>query len=369
MSRPANFREYAVSIDAIVDGLAGQVDALVSHLLPNATKEGHEWMVGSIAGERGRSMAINRSSRAGVWMDFGASEGGDALDLVAAVLFRGNKTEAIKWAKSWLGLDGADPHRLKTYRQDAEVRARQRSDEDRQSEEKMRDMAGRIWRGAQHRIADTPVEAYLCARGIDLRALKRQPGVLAFDPKCWCKETSGPLPAMIAEIRKGKDFVGIHRTYLQTTRDGDAAKAMLRESKKTLGRYVGGCIPLWRGDDPRKWAELWNDGPDETVVLAEGIENALSVVVQAPQYRVAASVSLSNLAALELPATVKTVIIARDNDEEGSKAAHAYEKAVDSHISRGRIVREARAPPPHKDFNDWLRALRQEQASNAGGRV
>lgn len=366
MKRQQN-RDYAVSIDALVTGLASQIDALVVHLLPNATKEGHEWMVGSTAGERGRSMAINRSARAGVWMDFGAAEGGDALDLVAAVLFQKNKTEAIKWAKSWLGLDGADPYRLKVYRQDAELRAKQRTDEDLQSEAKTRHTALSIWRDATHRIADTPVEAYLRGRAIDLRPLGRQPGVLAYAAKCYCKDVNRRIPAMVAEIRKGKDFAGIHRTYLEVLRDGRVVKASVVDAKKSLGRYVGGCIPLWRGADPRRWADLWDDGPDETLVITEGIENALSIVIADPSRRVAATVSLSNMAALELPATIKTIIIARDNDEEGSKAALAYEKAVDSHYGQGRIVKAARAPAPHKDFNDWLQALRRLDTTTPGG--
>lgn len=369
------FRDYAVSISAIIDGLAGQVDSLVEHLLPNAKKDGHEWFVGSLAGEPGRSMAINRGSRAGVWKDFASGETGDALDLVAQVLFRGDKTEAIKWAKSWLGLDDADPARLKQYRIQAEARARTRKEEERQTEEKMRDAAGRIWRGSEHRIAGTPVEAYLMGRAIDLRAIGKAPGVLAFSRECWNKETNEKMPAMIAEVRKGRDFVGIHRTFLHVGRDGSAHKARLEEPKLTLGRILGGVIPLWRGADPRRWSELFADTykkepqADEVLVLAEGIENALSVVVADPSFRVAATVSLSNMAAcaVELPACVKTIIIAADNDTN-PKTIAAFNRAIEAHVAAGREVREARAPSPHKDFNDWLRALRIEQ-DTAGGRA
>ncbi len=362
-------RDYAVSLDTIVDGLRQSIDALVEKILPNAVKDGHEWFVGSLAGEKGRSMAINRKGRPGVWQDFASSEGGDALDLVAGVLFRGDKKEAIKWAKSWLGLDGDDPERIKTFRRQAEAHARTRANEDRQQEDKMRDAAGRIWRGAAHRIKGTPADAYLVGRGIDFAELGKQSGSLAFSAKCWCSETNGPLPALVAEIRRGREFVGIHRTYLDDAfADGVVRKARLREAKKTLGRYVGGCIPLWRGLDPRKWAQLWEEGgADEVVVLAEGIENALSVVMADQSFRVAATVSLANMAAVELPPCVKEVIIARDNDAEGSKADIAFGRAVEAHRAAGRRVREARAPAPHKDFNDWLVALRAGAAQSSGG--
>lgn len=120
--------EYAVSIDTIKAGLEASIDALVAKLLPGAIQDGDEWMIGSVAGEAGRSMAINRKARAGIWKDFAADMKGDALDLVAAVLFRGDKTEAIKWSKSWLGLDGQDPERIKQFRLRAEETATKNKD-------------------------------------------------------------------------------------------------------------------------------------------------------------------------------------------------------------------------------------------------
>src|SRR5262249_51158176 len=104
--------------------LATRVDSLVPDLLPHAVIDGDEWRVGSVAGERGRSMAINRGARPGIWKDFGAGDNmrGDALDLIAQVLFRGDKGKAVAWARSWLGLDNLDPARIEQHRRTAEVR-------------------------------------------------------------------------------------------------------------------------------------------------------------------------------------------------------------------------------------------------------
>src|SRR5690606_22637502 len=93
--------------------LASRVDSLVLQLFPLAVKDGAEWRIGSLAGERGRSMAIHSGGgKAGVWSDFSAGMGGDALELVAHALFAGDKKQAVAWAKSWLGLDNMDPARL-----------------------------------------------------------------------------------------------------------------------------------------------------------------------------------------------------------------------------------------------------------------
>lgn len=67
--------------------------------------EGAEWRVGSLAGEPGRSCAIHLGgTKSGVWSDFASGEGGDALDLMAAVRFGGDKRAALVWSRRWLGI-------------------------------------------------------------------------------------------------------------------------------------------------------------------------------------------------------------------------------------------------------------------------
>src|SRR4051794_22452675 len=67
--------------------LARSINSLVADLLPAGKREGHEWFVGSIAGEAGHSLGIHLTgAKAGVWSDFATGDRGDALDLVRAVL-------------------------------------------------------------------------------------------------------------------------------------------------------------------------------------------------------------------------------------------------------------------------------------------
>ena len=72
--------------------------------LPNGKREGKEWVVGSLAGESGKSCKIAISgARAGIWCDFATQESGDALDLYAR-LNRLSIADAIQQAKSELGI-------------------------------------------------------------------------------------------------------------------------------------------------------------------------------------------------------------------------------------------------------------------------
>ena len=66
--------------------LARDVEGVAKMLLPNGKRDGHEWRVGSLDGEAGKSMGVHLTGqKAGVWGDFATGEGGDLLDLWAKV--------------------------------------------------------------------------------------------------------------------------------------------------------------------------------------------------------------------------------------------------------------------------------------------
>lgn len=91
--------------------LADRVGAVASHLLPAGRKEGHEWRIGSVDGEAGRSLGVHLSgAKAGVWCDFNSGEGGDLLDLWMKVRVV-TLTEALAEASAWLGLEAPKIHR------------------------------------------------------------------------------------------------------------------------------------------------------------------------------------------------------------------------------------------------------------------
>lgn len=87
--------------------LAADVYRVVTHLLPAGRKAGHEWEVGGVGGESGRSLKVRLTgARAGVWSDFATGQGGDLIDLWRVT--RGLAlSETLGEIKLWLGI--ADP--------------------------------------------------------------------------------------------------------------------------------------------------------------------------------------------------------------------------------------------------------------------
>lgn len=87
--------------------LAARAADVARFLLPGGKLESGNWCVGSIGGEKGGSLRVQvAGGHAGLWADFAGNEGGDLLDLWAAVRNVALGV-ALREAKDWLGL--ADP--------------------------------------------------------------------------------------------------------------------------------------------------------------------------------------------------------------------------------------------------------------------
>lgn len=344
-------------IGDIVGGLAARSEALARELLPHGVREGHEWRVGSLAGEAGRSLAVHLGGgKAGVWSDFASGESGDALDLVAGVLYRGDKKRALAWARHWLGIDNGA---LTAPRTDPLPARLERSGHD-----EHRAAACRIWLGAQRELRGTAAESYLRSRGIDLARIGRQPRALRFAPRL--RHPCGEFwPALVAAVSRDGRQVAVHRTWLRHDGSGKAPvpptpDGRTGDSKMTLGSCRGGLIPLWRGASGRP---LRDAPPGDALILSEGIEDGLSCALAAPEYRVAGAISLANMGAIQLPPAIATVIIAGQNDpwfDDRAAREHGARRGLDRAIrnfqAQGKEVRISR-PPCGKDLNDTLRGV------------
>jgi hypothetical protein len=338
----------------IAEMLTMRMDALVRALFPQGRRDGAEWRIGSLLGEPGKSLAIRiTGSKKGIWKDFASGQTGDALDLVAEAMCHGDISEAIKWAKGWLGIDRYDDAQLQRVREDARRDAEKRAQSEQKYTDANRFIAQRMWLHGGHNILATPIAAYLAGRSIDLNLLPRLPRALRYSSECYSSETGQRYPAMLACVNgpDGKQ-TAVHRTYLQIHPDGRVTKAALEKAKAVLGSYAGGYIPINRGASNKRIS----DAPaDDRLVITEGIEDALTLALAVPECRIIAAVSLSNMANLVLPEQLKLITIAADNDQDNPQAMRGLQRAIDAFKAQGRTVRVARSAKG-KDFNDWRMA-------------
>ena len=312
--------------------LAQHAEAVCRHYLPAGRRQGRYWMVGDVENAPGASLFVRLSGptagkgAAGKWQDAATGQHGDLLDLIGLRCGLIRFADRADEARRFLGQAKARPSQCRTpHRQIVQQRDAVRSTQ----------AAQRLFAAARS-PRDTLAAAYLQARGIVLPDGERW---LRFHPRCLHRpDPASPVtfwPAMIAGVTdQGGSLIGVHRTFL--SRDG-RCKAPIASARRALGVLHGHAV---------RFGAVHN-----LMVVGEGIETVLSVVIALPSLPAAAALSAANLAATLFPTTLRRLYIALDNDTAGERAAmtlslRAQEAGIDPIVLR----------PRRGDFNDDLRA-------------
>lgn len=320
---------------ALARALGARAEAVCRAYLPHGTKSGRYWMVGNVHGETGRSMYVRLAppGTPGWWSDAATGERGDLLELLRRQRGDVRMGGAMAEAARFLGDVPAPAH--------AQVPPRRRPGAHGRGE-----APRRLW--AMCRPVDgTAAEAYLRARGI--RAF-RYPSI-AFHPTLYYRSADDSnhfrrLPALVARVTAPNGaFLGVQRTYLDPA---GPEKANVPDPKKCMGAIQGGAVVLGEAQAP-------------TLVVAEGVETALSVLTARPALRAAAALSAGGLGGYRPPDGTVQVLIARDGDAAGIAGAERLEAAC-----RARAIPVAVLAPTHGDCND---ALLADGAETLGARI
>ncbi|MFN3076372.1 MAG: toprim domain-containing protein [Alphaproteobacteria bacterium] len=283
------------SIADIAAALRDQAEAVAMALLGEPTsRTRHElrW------GRHGSLALVLTGSKAGLWHDHSAGEGGDILALVQREMGR---EAGLAWAKSWLGMEGGLP---------PPFRLRPTPKPETATDDATRKLARAHALMARSRpIRGTIVERYLASRGLVLPddTSLFDPGSLRFAPDVWHWPTQSRLPAMVAPIVNilTNDLQGLHLTFLAADGSG---KATVDKPRLYHGPKAGGCVKL-TGD------------ADVTLGLAigEGIETSLTALVAG--YPTWACLDAGNLGAFPKLLGIGSLTILADHDDAGRKAA------------------------------------------------
>lgn len=307
----------------ISNALAAQIEALAESLLGKPTQRaGHE-----LRYRRKGSMSVAvRGDKRGRFFDHERGEGGDALELVRQVN-GGTVSDAMRWARNWLGLDPSSRPAAPITQETPDLSA---TDD---AERIERALA--VWSETVP-LFGTAAEAYLRHRRI---APPDDVADLRFHPSCPASE-GRRLPAMVALMRdvQSNEPRAIHRTFLKPDGTGkDPA------GKKMLGRAAGAVIKLC-------------DDADVTLGLglAEGIENALSLWAYGwwPVWAAGSAGAIRTFPVLD---GIETLSIFSDADDGGVGIEAARSCAIRWQAA-GRCV-EIHKPPAGADWNDIARRV------------
>ena len=308
--------------------LAERAEAVCRHYLPHGRRQGRYWVAGDLDGARGRSLYVRLAppGTPGKWTDAAEGTHGDLLDIVRHRTGAPTLRAALAEARTFLALPAA-----RATASDAPYDAAQ--------------AARRLWRRCRA-IDGTHAERYLLARGL----ARCRFAALRFHPELRYREGSSVirLPALVAAVtanagehpgpgeRPGHAAItGVQRTWLDPR---SPARADVAAPRKALGRVYGHAVRFGR--------------PADVLLVGEGIETVLSVVTAVPEIAAAAALSAGSLGAFAPPPGVARLVIARDNDPEGERAAERLaRRCARAGVAALVIV------PEGGDFNDDLVAL------------
>lgn len=323
------------TVSDIAEALRTEVEAVCRRYLSNGRRSGNYWLVGNVMNEKGASMHVRLTGPVsgpharGKWVDEATGEYGDLLDLIKEQLGLKTVNEAVAEARAFLALPHPPSGRLGISNQsDSADKAEQ---ENRQA---IIRRAEKLFK-ASSPIAGTLAEHYLQSRRI---VLPHQPA-LRFHPKVYYRDNKGATgqhPALLGMIsdRRGR-FTGINRIWL---REDGRGLADIAEPKKCQGNLYGNGV--------------WFGRSTEILIAGEGMETILSLKTARPDIPMVAALTANHLAALKLPTGLKHLVIARDNDEAGQRAAEQLsERAFIEGIRCNIIVSR------HDDFNTDLKVF------------
>jgi hypothetical protein len=336
------------SAHELAELLRNDCEGLFRTLISDAYIDGGE-LCGHMSDGSKVKMAL-RPGKRGQWLNcHRAGEMGDPLDLITYCNFHGDRRAAYAWGCRYLRIHDHDCRSS----QSRLIQPPKRPPQDYTDAPLRSSPVGFYLRG----VADSEEVASYQQHRLRVR-FDRLPRArcLRFLARCLHKETNTWLAAMLAPVihLATRQHIATHRTYLSPVL-GVWGKAPVKPAKKLLGGASGGVIPLLRGASGKPLREA---GHGETVMIAEGIENALAAayLLRGEGARVWAAWSRVNFIPIAevMPPQFTRVVIVKDNDSVNDSADKALRMAVDMLINQGREVTLLSAPSCYKDMAAFL---------------
>jgi hypothetical protein len=307
--------------------LARDAEAVCRHYLSKGRRQGRYWLVGDVANTPGRSLFVRLTGpesgkgAAGKWTDAATGEHGDLLDLIALSMGLDCFCDVLDEARAFLSLPRVE---RQPDRRTQQLPAPTGSPES----------ARRLFAMSQP-IRGTIAEAYLRKRGI---TALHEAGALRFHPRCYYRpDADAPTevwPALIAAVTDlaGK-ITGAHRTWLDPSGND---KAPVDTPRRAMGHLLG----------------VRFGAATDVMAAGEGLETMLSLRSALPTLPMLAALSANHLAAILLPATLRRLYVARDDDPAGDLAG-----ATLTDRARSAGIEALPLSPALGDFNEDLRQL------------
>jgi len=317
--------------------LVANMEAVCRYYLSAGRKVGRYWIVGNIHNEAGQSMAVrlydSNCERIGLWVDYATGEHGDVFDLIGGATGINSFKNIMAEACGFLNMASSSvlSHQYSSSDHQQHWQRKEQNSDSMHAARRLFDLA--------KPIKSTLAEKYLLQRSLTNLL---QTHSLRFLDRCYYTREDGKrfvLPALIAAITDGHGGItGVQKTWL--SEDGHK-NTEIPHNVKALGRIRGAAVRFGQAK--------------ALLLVGEGIETVLSLRVALPWLPMAACLSANHLAAFDLPAGLRHLLIAQDNDPPGRQAAIRLTARAQRIGIATRIL-----TPKHDDFNTDLQHMKQQ---------
>lgn len=362
-------------IKSIKDALNGRIEDLCAQLLPHGRRENGQWVASNpfVAGDDRKlpALKVGMARDAGAWRDWRNGDHGDVIDLIAFAQ-RTDRSGALRWARDFLGLAKMSADERRAMQKAAAEAGQRRAAAAAKAESFKLLEADRLFSRAlkmgEGGAAEAHGRAYFAARGCaleDVASLNRYSFRFAGISEWWkgakwqtdaqgrrIKTASGPeFPAVHSAMRGPTGAIACcHVTFLDPLL---AQKAPVVPAKLMFGVAKGAVIEAACGPSGRPY---WmTDGSQSgPLIVAEGIETALSLAVAIPEARVWAAGSLAGIG--HVPAgldCVASILVARDNNFGNKQAQSQLDAGLELLAQHGKSL-DVMASHLGDDFNDLM---------------
>lgn len=308
-------------------------------------------------GEHGKIVMKITGSKAGIWHDFSSGAGGDLFTLVQREK-NCDFVQAKNYLKDMVGMPSSYKDKATWLRAiDSDrfyYQAKTREQKEQHVEMAKIQRANSLYDKSdslKYSMPDNVARKYLIEhRGIETVLTKYQLSNDLSSSVMWNNTSKGYYPALLAFARDAQgQITGGQTIYLNKK---TATKADIAVNKRSFGKISGSFVEIQQ-DNKQK---------SNIVIIAEGVETALSLQEAGITGKILCSLGVSNIKNYQ-PRGHERIIIAADNDGQHAQSLTAITKAKEALERQGAIVSMI-MPKEYGDFNDVLKTQGAESIRN-----
>ncbi|MGL4490536.1 MAG: toprim domain-containing protein [Rhizobiaceae bacterium] len=364
--------DYKRETEAIKTQLFMRMPDVAAKLLPRGKREGGLWVSRNPAGDDPKKKPALKvriqGGDLGAWSDWRSGDKGDVFRLIEHCL-KCDFNAARRWAMDYCGMRGMSREERARMDREAQTYTEREAKKAEKDLQWKLQQAVKLW-NARADLTRSPWRdhalAYFAGRNC---ALDQVPNIARetfrysratewWNGATWkhvdgrrIKTAPGPeFPAVHSALRNRLGIITCcHVTFLDPLKP---KKASVEPPKLMFGVALGSVIEVSTGPEGKPF---WLAQEAHPLIIAEGIETALSLAIAMPECRVWAGGSLAGVGAAPVDLDcISAIYFARDNNEGNPQAQQQFERANDQLAAHGKAL-TVMASIVGDDFNDLAR--------------